>query len=264
MTCYPLYIREKLRTNTDIAIFSSRQVRQDALDGTPDWSDTVILPQGLLDPEFGRLDRREARARLSSLIGASANDFIVLACGTAEMRKGIDLFVGVASHVLAKCRDVRFVWVGGEHRSGPEAMEWARRDAQRAGISHRVHFLGHQKDLEPYFVGADLFLLPSRLDPLPCVVHMAMNCGLPVVAFDNSGGVEEALAYGGGRTVPYLNVAEMAASVLGYIEDRAALLADGDMGRKAVAAHFDFGEYIDRLLSYAMANKAGQPAIMVR
>ena len=48
-----------------------------------------------------------------------------------------------------------------------------------------------------------MFLLTSRVDPFPCVIHEAMVSGLPTVTFDSNGGAAEALAGGAGIIIPY-------------------------------------------------------------
>ena len=83
-------------------------------------------------------------------------------------------------------------------------------DAKRSGIAECVHFLGPKSDSQPYFVAADAMAMTSRQDPFPCVLHEAMVCGKPIVAFDNAGGAPEALVGGAGIIVPYGDVVEMA------------------------------------------------------
>lgn len=254
LSSYGLNIRESLRQKTDLAIFSCEAVKEEALETTPGaWSRTSVIPQGLLDPRFGKgLDRKEARKVIASATGAVDNDFIVLACGTAETRKGIDIFVQVAINVLSRYeKKAQFIWIGSAHNTGPDALTWARKDVSRAGVTRKVHFLESMKEIEPFFVGADLFLLPSRQDPLPCVVHQAMNCSTPVVAFQRSGGAEEVLENGGGMLAPFLDVTAMTEAIVKMIEDPTERARQGELAARIVAEQYNFEDYADHILEQA-------------
>ncbi len=250
LNLYPNHTRENLRRHTDLAIFSCRQILADAQKHcTGFWTNFEVISQGLLDGEFGhRITREEAIKELVKATGARDGDFIVLACGTAEMRKGIDIFVQVAKSVITNFPKARFVWIGGAHAAGSEPLSWAKRDAEQAGVEDRVHFLETTDNIEPFFTAADLFLLPSRLDPLPCVVHQAMACSLPVVAFAGSGGVEEILSDGGGQLVPFLDAGAMADSVGRFIADPTHRAEQGRKGAQVVSQRYSFEGYLDQLI----------------
>lgn len=245
---YPFHYRERIWNDSDRLIFPAECVMNDSIVENANRAPTHTLLQGLIDPDFGRMSKQTARQILQSEIAAGPSDFIVLSCGTAEPRKGIDLFVQVARHVVSAAGNVHFVWIGGEPGTGTNSLQWAMIDVTQAGLSGRVHFLGHKKEIEPYFVGADLFLLPSRQDPAPCVVHMAQSCAVPVIAFAGAGGTEEILTHGGGRLAPYLDVQAMADLILDYHRNPDRMLTDGENGRKAVLEHYRFEDYVDRLL----------------
>ncbi len=49
------------------------------------------------------------------------------------------------------------------------------------------------REVADYFSAADVLALTSREDPLPTVVMEALACGMPCVAFDESGGMPELL-----------------------------------------------------------------------
>src|SRR4051794_9606912 len=63
-------------------------------------------------------------------------------------------------------------------------------DAQAAG-SFRM--AGYRDDMGAIFSAADAFALTSREDPFPTVVLEALSAGLPVAAFDRSGGIPDML-----------------------------------------------------------------------
>ena len=63
------------------------------------------------------------------------------------------------------------------------------------GLRDRVCFVGHQKDVMPYYSLADLFVLPSLSEGSPNVLLEAMLAKIPIVA-TVVGGVPETVEHG--------------------------------------------------------------------
>jgi glycosyltransferase involved in cell wall biosynthesis len=252
--------RSRFLWHSNLNIFSSSAIFNDALN----CCETVggpfhIISQGLTQPEFGSLERSKAREFLLREFGIKPESFVVIACGTADQRKGIDTFTQIAREVLINTtenQDIHFIWVGGKGDISYDSLWWAKRDVQKFGISKRVHFTGTQASVEPFFVAADVFLLTSRQDPMPSVVHLALAAALPIVAFEKSGGAEEVLAQGGGKLVPYGSIAEMAAAVFEYYDNESLRLADGAAGRTLVTTQYRMDDYVDKLLELVKEHKS--------
>ncbi len=68
--------------------------------------------------------------------------------------------------------------------------------ANAAGSDDTVSIVDAIPDLEPIYRLADLFLLSSRLDPLPNVAIDAALRGIPVVCFEGATGIADLLAQG--------------------------------------------------------------------
>ena len=215
---------------------------------------SMVIPQGLLDPEFGRSESGQARQALLEEIGAPADAFVVLGCGSLDLRKGIDVFVKVAiaanktiggDHPRAP---IYFVWVG-EGVANPHSPFWyALQDVIRSGIEEYVHFVGGRADPEPYFQACDAFIVTSRLDPFPCVVHEAMACAKPVIAFDNAGGAPEALVDGAGVIVPYGDAVAMAEALRNLADDRPGAEEVGRRARVSIHKNYAFADYVEKIL----------------
>jgi glycosyltransferase involved in cell wall biosynthesis len=154
----------------------------------------------------------EARARL----GIGDHELVVGAVGTADWRKGADLFLQVAARVrrVAPELAVRFLWVG---RSLPHDAVHHRVDVAGLGLGGTVSFVGEVADPGTYLSLMDVFCLTSREDPYPLVCLEAATLGVPVVTFANGGMVELAAADGPEPLlgcVPYLDVEAMADAVV--------------------------------------------------
>jgi UDP-glucose:(heptosyl)LPS alpha-1,3-glucosyltransferase len=77
------------------------------------------------------------------------------------------------------------VVVGEDKRSGAMLDLCARR-----GLSDRVHFVGGQNDVKPWYGAADCFVLPTLYDPFPNAALEAMASGLPVITTLQCGAAE--------------------------------------------------------------------------
>lgn len=59
--------------------------------------------------------------------------------------------------------------------------------AEQLGLTPRVHFLGHRRDVNQLMRAADMFVFPSRFEEFPLVILEAMASGLPVVSATTAG-----------------------------------------------------------------------------
>jgi glycosyltransferase involved in cell wall biosynthesis len=165
----------------------------------------LIQPQGSykqITPSPAEADdlRRELGIRKSSKL--------VVGVGYADMRKGFDLFIQVWRLVRAVRSDVHFCWVGG---IDPDLKEWLAGEITVAEETKTFHMVGYRDDVNPLFSAADAYLLTSREDPFPTVALEAMSIGVPVLAFDRTGGIPEFLKEDSlGIVVPYCDAPAMA------------------------------------------------------
>lgn len=214
-----------------------------------------VFPQGLLNPDFGtRINQEQARREVRAELGVPEDAFLVLGCGTLDLRKGIDHFAGVARTMLQRGRverPVHFVWVGEGDRWPHTPYHYTMLDVYMAGIQNHVHFIGERPEVESWFVGSDAFFLSSRVDPFPCVVHEAMASHLPVITFDKSGGAATAIADGAGLIAPYGDY-ECVSGHLETIANQPAIFQlVRDKALERVRTQFRFDLYADRIVGVA-------------
>jgi len=57
-------------------------------------------------------------------------------------------------------------------------------------LADRVHFIGAQKDVKPWYGMADCFVLPTLYDPFPNAALEAMASGLPLITTMQCGAAE--------------------------------------------------------------------------
>jgi O-antigen biosynthesis protein len=254
MNRYPDYARAPIWQYSDKVFFSAiaTQVVALALPGAKQES-ARLLPQGLIDEHYLRVHRSpRCEDSIRRDLSISPEATMVLCCGSPSLRKGIDIFVRLAQRYHDKFGSespVVFCWVGIDAPEFDQNLPWLIRDMASHGLNTLVRFIPSQADLTSYFAAADVFLLPSREDPLPNVVQYAMASALPVVAFASAGGTEEMLTTGGGKIVPFLDIDKMATAVYEYSASKDLRVEDGARGRHIIKTEYNFRRYADALLA---------------
>jgi len=110
----------------------------------------------------------------------------LVSAGRLCNQKGFDVLLDAMAVVRQTFPGAHLTILG----DGPlEAGLEAQRD--RLGLREAVHFAGFQPNPYPYFKHADLLVLASRYEGLPNVVLEALALGVPVVATDCPGGIQE-------------------------------------------------------------------------
>jgi len=240
----PAEARAGLLARTDRFLAVSGAVEAMLLDMGVD-ERRVVRRYEHIDPD--RTGEAQGAAAVADELGIPAAAPVVLGAGTADWRKGPDLFVQVAVSLRRRAlapaagsasrhrngEVPHLVWVGaagGSHEAWPPT-----RDVTAAGLGDVVHLPGEVPDLTPWLQRASLFVLTSREDPFPLVCLEAAWHRTPFVAFDCGGIAELAGEDGGpGLVVPPTDVEAMAEAVQVWLDDPAARAAAGAAGRRAV------------------------------
>ncbi|MEL7496885.1 MAG: glycosyltransferase family 4 protein [Planctomycetota bacterium] len=213
---------------------------------------SLVLSQGLLNPEFGTgISREQAYKKIRQELGLPDNAFIALGCGTLDLRKGIDHYAAIARRVAQtnhSSTPIHFVWVGEGHRWTHSPYHYVQLDIDKSNAKNYVHFIGERENVEPYFVGSDCFVMSSRVDPFPCVIHEAMASSLPVITFANSGGAPEAVDNGAGIIVPYADYDQAAASIRLLADQPEIAAGIRQRSLERVRTRYRFDEYADKVI----------------
>jgi glycosyltransferase involved in cell wall biosynthesis len=210
-----------------------------------DGGNEAILPQGNYQSmSFDPL----ARAQMRAALGLTDKHFLILGAGFAHIRKGFDLFLQLARRLSAKRQDVHFLWAGDIEFKLKTYLEPEMAALQESGHFTHIPFTAKVAD---YFSAADLLALTSREDPLPTVVMEALACGMPCVAFDESGGIPELLrAEEAGYVARTADLDDYQAG-LDALLDHKALKKLRPRLMEMAARRFDFPPYVDELLRLA-------------
>ncbi len=158
----------------------SHGVRQELMEvyGVPR-SDITVVPNGIDLLRFPQEEREYHRKAVREAHGLPHNAIILLFVGNEFHRKGLSVLIHALK--LVNRRDV-YVFVAG----GDDAAPYVER-AGVLGVADRVKFLGKVARVEPLYLAADQFLLPSSYEAFSVAMLEAAAAGLPLVLTPVSG-----------------------------------------------------------------------------
>ena len=219
----------------------------------PNWSRARVMAQGLETVNPFRGDRAAVRRTVRQSLGIASDQSLVLGIGTGDRRKGIDLFLDAALAIERRvAADVApcLLWIGPLNES--DINEWQTRHGGQSWQSIQCfRWFGYQRDTMPFHAAADLFALSSREDPFPYVAMESLNAGVPVLAFEGSGGGADLAVQGGGRTVATRTGEALATAILEYLGEHAQRDRDGQQGAALIDSTYRFDRYAQELLRLA-------------
>lgn len=208
-------------------VFSAPTTKSNAIEEIgelPILTQSLVLPQGQCVAETDACDDAEAAAEARLIAQALQKDeasVVVVGAGSVNLRKGVDVFIQCAAQLRKKAPhiDFRFVWVGGGYEPDKDQgySVYLHEQVKRSGLADRFNFLGEVADIQAVYDRADVFLLTSRLDPLPNVGVDAICNGLPIFCFSDASGIADILiqeGYADELVSPYMDTDAMAAQVL--------------------------------------------------
>lgn len=137
----------------------------------------IFLAYFSFDPELLGLDLKKIRRKKKSREKKKR----ILYVGRLDRLKGVDLLIRAYKQVKEKYPNIELCLVG----DGPDKDELKK----LAEGTDDISFEGYKQydQLLPYYLDADLFVLPTLKDVWGLVVNEAMMCGLPVVCSKYAG-----------------------------------------------------------------------------
>jgi glycosyltransferase involved in cell wall biosynthesis len=143
-----------------------------------------------------RLDTTEVAALRKSL-GVAPDQYLVGAAGRLAHSKGFDTLI--KAFRAAELPNARLVILGeGRERGRLERL-----------LGPNMTMPGFRANVKDYYQAFDVFVCPSRREPLPLVILEALDAGLPIVA-STADGCRELIEEYGGDLFPIDDVAALA------------------------------------------------------
>ncbi|MEM4889454.1 MAG: glycosyltransferase family 4 protein [Thermosphaera sp.] len=143
-------------------------------------------------------------------------DPAILFAGRISWEKGVDVLIKALKLLKQDLREARVHVVG----SGPWIDDVIQL-AKKLNVNSHIKFHGKvpYHSLPYIFRGADIFILPSRVEPFGMVLLEAMGCGLPIVA-SKVGGIPEIVNhYENGILITPENSVELSKAIVEIYSD---------------------------------------------
>ena len=181
--------------------------------------------------------RRREPGALRRALGLEAGTVVLGAVARLDGQKRLDRLVRTLALLPER---VHCVLAGdGPERPGLESL------ARAAGLSGRVHFIGHTEDVGDVLDALDLFVVTSRSEGMSNAMLEALSAGVPVVSTPVSGAAEALDPLADGRrpgVVARPDEASLAAAVSELLADPSRLGAMSDAARARALERFDAAE----------------------
>ncbi len=157
--------------------------------------------------------------------------------------KNLDLLIQVFDRLLKEHQNLK-LWIIGE---GPERLT-LESQVKQLGIESNITFWGFQRDVIPFLIQANAFVLPSLSEGFSISLVEAMLCGLPCIV-TNQGGPTEIVDHGKtGFLIDPLNqdqIRDTMNTVLNLSNDQRQTIG---FSAKQAAQKYSVSNYINRLL----------------
>jgi glycosyltransferase involved in cell wall biosynthesis len=227
--------RVATRTYIHAAVFPTEDLKRGFLESFPEFAgDAVTIVPGVSTPVLrGGLSQR-------AMLGVPLGAPLIGAVGPLVTRKRFDRL----AHVLAALPDAHGLVIG----DGP-ARRAIEKEAERLGVSNRLHMPGRQEDVGPILDALDVFVVTADTEGFNHTMLQALAGGVPVVSTP-AGGAREALAPAdGGGAAPGVvvdpNAEAVAAELSAMLADRRRLREMGQAASRVARTRFAEARMLD-------------------
>ena len=211
---------------------------------TPDLCDYVIRKDRPQDkvvclPNF--IDETVAPAIDRASFDTPQDKPLIVCFGRLHENKAFDVMIAALSRI-----EHAYLWIVGE---GPLAGQLQQR-AKDHSVQDRVRFLGWRDDVSALHAAADVFVCPSRHEPLGNVILEAWAYGTPVVAACSQGPAQLIVDQVNGLLVPVDNAEKLAEAIKQVLGDHALAARLKDAGKKAYFDKFSRDKVVKKYIDY--------------
>ncbi|WP_096700362.1 glycosyltransferase [Magnetospirillum sp. 15-1] len=166
---------------------------------------------------------------------------LIVAMGRLHPNKAFDVLLK-AVEPLHDC----YLWIAGE---GPQRAELEAL-AAHLSVKPRVRFLGWRDDVAALYATGDLFVCPSRHEPLGNVVIEAWAAARPVIACASQGPKQLITDGSDGLLVPVNDEQALSAAIRRLLTEPDTARALADAGRAAYERQFTEAAVVARYLEF--------------
>lgn len=207
---------------------------------------SMVFPQGVyLDNHIN--NSQIENVEIIKILQDKQNIKIILGSGTAELRKGTDLFISAAISLAKLDSSFLFVWTGNFYDL--DLQNWIQLQIEKSGFKDRIliiPFIKNKNDYKKLLSNVDAFWLTSREDPFPSVALEAMNFGIPVFGFENSGGFNTMSERNKAISIKGYDTSQLAKTTFDYFLNPTATGKIDENEVKLFLSSLSFGNYVEK------------------
>jgi glycosyltransferase involved in cell wall biosynthesis/uncharacterized coiled-coil DUF342 family protein len=203
-------------------------------------------------------------------LGLNGSGIIVIGCGTFYWRKGGDLFIETALRLKQKgLSDFHFYWIGENIWDNDSVTfklsSWNRLEKRikENKLSNHITFLRVRDNVFDYLQAGDVFYLPSREDPFPLVCLEAAQCSIPVICFEDAGGMPGFVENDAGFVVPFEDIDAAAEKIVFLHQNPSVLTGLGVAARKKFLQRHSIEKGAPAILDFCRKVGNFQPAVSI-
>ncbi|WP_341225626.1 glycosyltransferase family 4 protein [uncultured Arcticibacterium sp.] len=243
--------KENLLKSSDGIIACSQAVKDNLVEGDSRLAAKTTVIHSFVDNESVlKLFKNAVPKSIKEEFKLPQDAFLAGACGNAEWRKGLDIFISLVNAIKQKnpSKKIHFVWIGLK----PEGKyyEQIMYDVRKMGIADYVTFISPTPKAVEIINALDVFVVSSREDPFPLVMLEAALCQKPILGFKNTGGCSEFVKDEAGILAEYLDVDGMAKNLL-YLSDHKDIgETKGKNGHNSILKNYSFEHSVEKLKTY--------------
>lgn len=175
------------------------------------------------------------RQQVRSSLAVAPDGLLLGVIGRLSVEKGCLEMLEAFEEIARMFHSAHLVFAG----EGPLGKELSERVRVR-GLQGRVHFVGHQAHVQPFYEASDIIVSPSRTEGLSNVLLEALAFERPVVATRVGGNAEIVEDGIGGLLVEPRSSSSIASAVSRLIRDDRARERLGRNGRARIERQFTF------------------------
>lgn len=212
-----------------------------------DRSKVVVIHNGFAVGEFTvpSTARSEFRRRLN----ISETDLVTGCVGRIKWgRKGQEHLIQ-AAHLLKTRGIISKILIVGSPFPGNEIhLDRLKQLAQDLGVEDQIIFIGEVSDAKPAYASMDIFVLPSAYpEPFGGVVMEAMSMGLPVIATNLGGSLDQVVDGVTGFLVPPGDPHSLSERLELLANDAELRRKMGMAGRERIVKNFSLSEMVKKI-----------------
>ncbi|HUD91509.1 glycosyltransferase family 4 protein [Sphingobium sp.] len=199
------------------------------------------------DTSIAHVDRKAARSTIEERLGVAPDTVIISFLGHFSTRKRPLVFVETIAAMRRARPDRRIVGLmfGDEHEAGIDAK--IRQKIQDLDVADCVRMMGFLQPVEPWLAASDVLLVPAVEEPFGRTLIEAMLIGTPVVAAASGGNIEAIRNRGTGLLARPDDPEDLAAHVLGVIEDPRMATTIAHRARQEALQKFSVETHVNKI-----------------